>query len=72
MAEETKEITLDMTVFMWEDEYYAVWSQRQFVPKDLGAWLYMAKLDKRSHGSLLLSLLSLQSPNTALKTTILM
>lgn len=47
LAEETKEITLDMTVFMWEDEYYAVWSQRQFVPKDLGAWLYMAKLDKK-------------------------
>ena len=39
-------ITLDMTCFKWEGEYYAVWSQRQFLPKDLGAWLYIAKLNK--------------------------
>lgn len=39
------EITLDMTCFLWEGEYYVIWSQRQFLPKDLGAWLYIAKLN---------------------------
>lgn len=34
-----------MTCFEWQGECYAVWSQRQFLPKDLGAWLYIAKLD---------------------------
>lgn len=45
ICEAGKEITLDMTCFKWEDEYYVVWSQRQFLPKDLGAWLYIAKLN---------------------------
>ena len=45
ICEAGKEITLDMTCFEWQGEYYAVWSQRQFLPKDLGAWLYIAKLD---------------------------
>ena len=47
ISEAGKEITLDMTCFAWEGDYYAVWSQRQFLPKDLGAWLYIAKLDPR-------------------------
>lgn len=38
-------ITLDMTCFPWEGKWYACWSQRQFLPKDLGAWLYVAELD---------------------------
>lgn len=38
-------ITLDMTCFQWEGVWYAVWSQRQFLPKDLGAWLYIARLN---------------------------
>lgn len=43
----TNGITLDMTV--WEDNgnHYAAWSQRQFEPIDLGAWLYIAKIDPR-------------------------
>ncbi len=45
ICEAGKEITLDMTCFEWQEEYYAVWSQRQFLPKDLGAWLYIAKLN---------------------------
>lgn len=45
LAKEGEEITLDMTCFAWENEYYVIWSQRQFLPKDLGAWLYIAKLD---------------------------
>lgn len=45
ICEAGKEITLDMTCFKWQGEYYAVWSQRRFLPEDLGAWLYIAKLD---------------------------
>ena len=40
-----KTISLDMTCFFFYGEYYVIWSQRQFLPKDLGAWLYIAKLD---------------------------
>lgn len=46
LCEAGKTISLDMTCFKWEGEYYVAWSQRQFLPKDLGAWLYIAKLDK--------------------------
>lgn len=42
----TKGITLDMTTFDIEGETYAAWSQRQFNPCDLGAWVYIAKLDQ--------------------------
>lgn len=45
LCEEGKEITLDMTCFEWEGQYYVIWSQRQFLPKDLGAWLYIARLN---------------------------
>ncbi len=45
ICEAGKEITLDMTCFEWEGKYYAIWSQRQFLPKDLGAWLYIAELN---------------------------
>lgn len=38
-------ITLDMTVFWSAGKLYASWSQRQFQPVDLGAWLYIAQLD---------------------------
>lgn len=39
-------ISLDMTYFEWQGNAYVVWSQRQFLPVDQGAWLYIAKLDK--------------------------
>ena len=45
LCEAGKEITLDMTEFEWEGSLYVIWSQRQFLPKDLGAWLYIAKLN---------------------------
>lgn len=38
-------ITLDMTCFEVDGHYYVVWSQRQFVPNDLGAWLYISEID---------------------------
>lgn len=41
----TNGITLDMTLFEVKGTYYVVWSQREFVPLDLGAWLYIAQLD---------------------------
>ncbi len=47
LCEAGKTISLDMTCFFWEGDYYVIWSQRQFLPKDLGAWLYIAKLDAR-------------------------
>lgn len=53
ICEAGKEITLDMTCFEWQGEYYAVWSQRQFLPKDLGAWLYIAKLNPEEPWKLL-------------------
>lgn len=47
ICEEGRVITLDMTCFEWQGEYYAVWSQREFVPDDLGAWLYIAKVNAK-------------------------
>lgn len=38
-------ITLDMTEFEVAGRYYCIWSQRQFVPVDQGAWLYIAELN---------------------------
>ena len=40
-------ITLDMTYFEWKGISYVVWSQRQFLPIDQGAWLYIATLNKQ-------------------------
>ena len=45
LCEPGKVITLDMTCFEWDGIWYAIWSQREFLPKDLGAWLYIAKLN---------------------------
>lgn len=47
LCEAGKTISLDMTVFEWSSEYYVCWSQRQFLPVDLGAWLYIAKIDPK-------------------------
>lgn len=56
-------ITLDMTCFLWEGSYYVVWSQRQFLPKDLGAWLYIAKLDPKEPWRLLTDPVLLSKPD---------
>lgn len=37
-------ITLDMTEFEVKGRFYVMWSQRQFQPVDLGAWLYIAEI----------------------------
>ncbi|MGN6712095.1 family 43 glycosylhydrolase [Anaerocolumna jejuensis] len=46
LCEAGKVISLDMTTFYYGGEPYAVWSQRQFLPVDQGAWLYIAKIDE--------------------------
>lgn len=63
ICEMGKEITLDMTCFKWQGDYYAVWSQRQFLPKDLGAWLYIAKLNPREPWKLLSEPVILSKPD---------
>ncbi|MCI7791863.1 MAG: family 43 glycosylhydrolase [Lachnospiraceae bacterium] len=63
LCEEGKEITLDMTCFLWEGDYYAIWSQRQFLPKDLGAWLYIAKLNPKKPWMLASEPIVLSKPN---------
>ncbi len=47
LCEEGKVISLDMTVFSYEGKMYAMWSQRQFLPVDQGAWLYIAQIDEK-------------------------
>lgn len=46
LCEEGKVISLDMTTFTYEGSVYAMWSQRQFLPVDQGAWLYLAQIDE--------------------------
>lgn len=47
LCEAGKVISLDMTTFEYEGDVYAMWSQRQFLPVDQGAWLYLAKVDRK-------------------------
>ena len=47
LCEEGKVISLDMTTFFYEGRTYAMWSQRQFLPVDQGAWLYLAQIDEK-------------------------
>ncbi len=45
LCEAGKTISLDMTYFEVKGEHYVVWSEREFLPEDLGAWLYIAKIN---------------------------
>jgi GH43 family beta-xylosidase len=47
LCEAGKTISLDMTSFEVKGEYYVAWSQRQFLPVDQGAWVYIAKVDPK-------------------------
>ncbi len=62
LCEAGKTITLDMTCFEYNGDYYAVWSQRQFLPVDQGAWLYMAKLNPEEPWKLLTEPVLLSKP----------
>lgn len=53
LCEAGKVISLDMTTFEYEGGIYAMWSQRQFLPVDQGAWLYLAEIDRREPWKLL-------------------
>lgn len=63
LCEAGKTITLDMTCFLWEGSYYVIWSQREFLPKDLGAWLYIAKLNPKEPWKLLTDPVVLSKPD---------
>jgi GH43 family beta-xylosidase len=45
LCEAGKTISLDMTSFEINGECYVAWSQRQFLPVDQGAWVYIAKVN---------------------------
>lgn len=47
LCEAGKTISLDMTYIHLKGEHYVIWSQRQFIPVDQGAWLYIAKIDPK-------------------------
>ncbi len=53
LCEAGKVISLDMTTFVYEGSVYAMWSQRQFIPVDQGAFLYLAKIDEKEPWKLL-------------------
>ncbi len=63
LCEAGKTISLDMTCFQWEGDYYVIWSQREFLPKDLGAWLYIAKLNPKEPWKLLTDPVVLSKPD---------
>lgn len=56
-------ISLDMTCFEWNKEYYIAWSQRQFLPIDLGAWVYLAKVDPEEPWKLICDPVLLTKPD---------
>lgn len=63
LCEAGKTISLDMTCFSWEGTWYVIWSQREFLPKDLGAWLYIAKLNPEEPWKLLSDPVILSKPD---------
>ncbi|WP_459478981.1 family 43 glycosylhydrolase [Clostridium saccharoperbutylacetonicum] len=63
LCEAGKTISLDMTNFEIMGEYYVVWSQREFLPEDLGAWLYIAKVDPKEPWKLISDPVVLSKPD---------
>lgn len=63
LCEAGKTISLDMTCFSWEGSWYVIWSQREFLPKDLGAWLYIAELNPQEPWKLLSDPVILSKPD---------
>jgi hypothetical protein len=57
-----KGITLDMTVFEAGGKHYVCWSQRQFLPVDQGAWLYIAQIDPKAPWNLITDPVLLSMP----------
>lgn len=63
LCEAGKTISLDMTCFKWNDDYYVSWSERQFLPVDIGAWLYIAKIDSKEPWKLITDPVLLSKPD---------
>jgi GH43 family beta-xylosidase len=63
LCEAGKTISLDMTNFKWNGEYYVAWSERQFLPADLGAWIYIAKVDPKEPWKLITDPALLSKPD---------
>jgi GH43 family beta-xylosidase len=63
LCEAGKTISLDMTNFEINGEYYVAWSERQFLPVDIGAWLYIAKIDPREPWKLITDPVLLSKPD---------
>ncbi|MBD3919889.1 family 43 glycosylhydrolase [Paenibacillus sp. PR3] len=63
LCEAGKVISLDMTVIQLNGECYAAWSERQFLPVDIGAWIYIAKLDPKEPWRLISDPVLLSKPD---------
>lgn len=63
LCEAGKTISLDMTNFEVDGTYYVAWSERQFSPVDLGAWIYLAKVDKDEPWKLICDPLVITKPD---------
>lgn len=63
LCEAGKTISLDMTCFEIKGEYYVAWSERQFLPVDLGAWIYLAKVDPKEPWKLICDPVLLTKPD---------
>lgn len=62
LTEGGRVISLDMTVIPYEGKYYAMWSQRQYVPVDQGAWLYIAQIDEKEPWKLVTDPVCIKKP----------
>lgn len=62
LTEGGKVISLDMTVIPYEGKYYVMWSQRQYVPVDQGAWLYIAQIDEKEPWKLVTDPVCIKKP----------
>ena len=47
LCESGNVMSLDTATFEYQGESFAMWSHRQFLPVDQGAWLYLARIDER-------------------------
>lgn len=63
LCEAGKTISLDMTCFFWEGAWYVIWSEREFLPKDLGAWLKIARLNPKEPWKLMTDPVVLSKPD---------
>jgi GH43 family beta-xylosidase len=63
LCEAGKTISLDMTNFEVNGEYYVAWSQRQFLPVDQGAWVYIAKVNPKEPWKLITDPVVISKPD---------